>query len=503
MQTKLFKKINYPSHEDLIKILWQLNYRGDGYMCYGYAGAAIPALLLNEWGRFNTRLKYIKMILDRVQEPPYKGLIEPAKKAIEDLKQGKMTPLEPEDVEIIDEIPAFFEAMELHYQPEQYKEWFEAGKAQSTQDVVQTIPLTLPKKLSSIGSDNPIVASKRYIGFYSVWELEIYFKTLRTILNKKRASIVLLLSSTSHSMLVGYHYDNQFWTRADICDIPIIRSRSNWKLAKDVSFFFTDNYIAGFSTQMFALDKPLLDEVLHAWTNTREWRRIHEITDSRALYRDWNNSTLLHLAAQNGDLAGVQAILKLNKPWLLNHQNNLGATALHLAIEERQEDVVHELLSHNANYFQQDNRGNTPYGLALCGDAFDLALILLRHVAKDAQKESKNPPNIPITIAFLDYFCARCPQEYKEEANQLRTIFQYIRQQFLTGLMRPKEPSSSSESSSSSEPSRIIEQTSPIQEHSKGPLFFNSRKRRAPLSEELTIPKCFKTNLKEKVYSGF
>lgn len=497
MQMKSQKKISYPSHDDLTTLIRRLNYRGDSYMCYGYAGAAIPALLLNEWDRFNARMKYIKVVLDLVKESTYKKLSKPVQTAIEHLKDGSIMHVEPSDIDIIDEIPAFFEAMEIHYQPECYPEWFEDGKAQTTQDVVHTIPLTIPKKLSSSGSASPIVTSDRFVGIYSLSELEVYFKTLRTILNKKKASIVLLLSSTTHSMLVGYHHGNQFWTKADICDTPILTFYSSWKLAQEISYFFTDNRISGFCTQIFALEKPLLDEVIQTWTNTREWRMIHEINETRVQLCDWNGSTLLHIAAQNGALAVVRAILKLNRTLLINKHNVSGATALHLATEERQQDVVVELLSQSASYLIVNSAGKTPIQIALLGNAFDIGMIYLRQLARDAELDGKKASIIWIeffNLNLLDHFCLRCPQEFKLEANHLASIVKTIKTDYMArlqgALMLPARPNSASELKRVSELPRLN------QESSTSPLFFNPKKRGAPLMEKFQPPKFSKPNMR-------
>ena len=62
----------------------------------------------------------------------------------------------------------------------------------------------------------------------------------------------------------------------------------------------------------------------------------------------------IHEAAENGDLAKVEALLKDN-PALVSSRNNYGTTPLHLAVENSHKDVAEFLLSKGADVNAKDN----------------------------------------------------------------------------------------------------------------------------------------------------
>ena len=87
----------------------------------------MPALLRGEWVKFNLRLKWI-MFIKRDQENMYNPLRKLIHSFAMEVKQTSK-----ETGEVIESIPTFCEAIEIHMQPELYKEWFPKDEAPRSQ----------------------------------------------------------------------------------------------------------------------------------------------------------------------------------------------------------------------------------------------------------------------------------------------------------------------------------------------------------------------------------
>src|SRR5208337_2012632 len=84
----------------------------------------------------------------------------------------------------------------------------------------------------------------------------------------------------------------------------------------------------------------------------------------------------IHEAAENGDWAKVETLLKDN-PALVSSRNNYGTTPLHLAVENGHKDVVELLLAKGADVNAKDKSGVTPLHIAAQKGHRDVAELLL------------------------------------------------------------------------------------------------------------------------------
>jgi ankyrin repeat protein len=95
-----------------------------------------------------------------------------------------------------------------------------------------------------------------------------------------------------------------------------------------------------------------------------------------------DGKTALHIAAQDDETEVVK--LLLDKGANINQQDNNGKTALHIAAQYGETKVVELLLDRNANIDQQDNNGKTALHIAAeCGETEVVKLLLDRNANID------------------------------------------------------------------------------------------------------------------------
>lgn len=364
------QETGYIGHSELIYFMQALGYKScDAGICYGFACTALQALLLHERSKFNSRLKWMNYIYNaayKVYEmAESSGGLDPDKQfdlhlklLLEQISQGKI--LVPDyDKAIVAEIPAFCESIEMHFQPELFPDWFAPGKAPLSQSVRTTLPLMLPDKLRTGYPDGDklyshyqshVVGSGVFTGVYSVEEIEACLTIFHGIIKKTQANVVLLLCSVSHAMAIGYDFYKQRWLHADVCNMPIKEKSSPNDIATTINWYFTDaGKSAIFSTQLFGLDKKLVEEIYLEWRDHSRMQTIHAITRDKTILTDWNQATWLHVAAQNNDIETVDKLLEVWAIPYTDKQTYDGKTPMLFAAEEGHGAVVAKLLGGGAD----------------------------------------------------------------------------------------------------------------------------------------------------------
>lgn len=352
-------EFDYLDHDDIITFMQELGYRScvDG-VCYGFASTGIQTILLKEWDRFNARLKWMTIILDKVKEDIDLNSPEHNRTVLPDTMRTMMKE-HPQDADVIAEIPAFCESIELHFQPEYYPDWFEKGKTPAEQDVTATQPILLPDSLRLIKSgkdshykqfSSKVVSSEVFTGIYNTHELTLYFKSLLGFLKKHKTNFVLLLSSAIHSKLVGYDYQKKRWIELDIRNPQVEMFFTCKEIAREVLSQFSQNEFTSLSTQIYGLNKNAIDNLLLQWRSHPFWQKIHYIDRSITTLGDSERRTLIHVAAQNGDLETINHILDLDREsYYVNIFSSYHKTPLQYAVETNQLDAVSLLLARGAN----------------------------------------------------------------------------------------------------------------------------------------------------------
>ena len=91
--------------------------------------------------------------------------------------------------------------------------------------------------------------------------------------------------------------------------------------------------------------------------------------------------SFLHLMIVHEQASHAVKVIDSCPSWsLLNIQNDLGQTALHLAVLTNQPELVRKLLVHGAALDIRDRHGNTPLHLACKQGAEECAIKLTRRV---------------------------------------------------------------------------------------------------------------------------
>ena len=81
------------------------------------------------------------------------------------------------------------------------------------------------------------------------------------------------------------------------------------------------------------------------------------INKANAMQRDIENRTCLHLAVEGGNLSCVELLSKQSGV-LINHRDNSGSSALHLAVKLEHKEIVDYLLNKGADPLLNDQSGN-------------------------------------------------------------------------------------------------------------------------------------------------
>jgi ankyrin repeat protein/L-ascorbate metabolism protein UlaG (beta-lactamase superfamily) len=106
----------------------------------------------------------------------------------------------------------------------------------------------------------------------------------------------------------------------------------------------------------------------------------------------------LHDAIQKGDVVKVKTLISNNKE-LIHMKSEKGETPLHLAVQNRSQEIINFLISQGADINAKDSEGNTPLITALALRKADTAKFLLSKGADVKIKNAQNQP--PVILALM------------------------------------------------------------------------------------------------------
>lgn len=313
------------------------------------------------------------------------------------------------------DIPIFLEGVELNHQGFNYNEFFEPGKAPSHQKSSATLPLTLSKSIEEQGG---ITQLTRFSGMYNENDLNIYFHTLAKTLAGTNASIAFELSSSDHTITVGYDSKNSNWVFIDANQLPAKENLDRKELASLVKNTFSKNNYCTFATTIYSKnsEKKLINQYLAAWQSHPFMQRIHTVTEEKAKTFDSDWVNWLYIASHSGDLAAVDKLLQLGAdpnfkavdfppPLVIaaqyGHTNVVSKllekgtinhidinNALKRAVQNGHLECIKELLKKGANRFVVNQRVETMFFIAALHGRLDILKELLKtnNVAENSYK---------------------------------------------------------------------------------------------------------------------
>lgn len=374
----------YPLHEPIRGQRWLIHLMRYAYSykdvtqegaCFGIAHMAMQAMLLGEKEvvRFNQRLKLLKDILHEVSSeiPDF----EKNKKAFTEAFEKKLRKLNPSSDT---EFRAFFDGIMLYQSPKKFSDLFEVGTAPKTQDAMKTSPLTLSSGLEKKGGISQVGS---FFGAYKLEELEKLFERLQKAVVGKNYPISLILGGSGHAISIGYDpKGDPPWFFADANQLPIQRFRQDQisELSRKVL-----NAMAGrllgvsvFSTTVYVAGEKKEDSrsIMTKWQGQGDFCKIHKITPEKAQLVDDRYTSWLYIAAREGRLDVVLALL--GKGADPNLARTGGETPLYIAAQDGRPDIVLALLKKGANPNGVFKNGATPTPLYIAAQNGHLDVVL-------------------------------------------------------------------------------------------------------------------------------
>ena len=404
------------SHVDLIKFMNVFHERKKGSkvvepgyqmdllgICYGIACMGMQAILANELQVFRERLILISNL---IENPKIKELL---------LNNGyPEKTLKGKHKQAYIDLKAFFDGVALYFIPKKYNTVL-------PEIATQFLSMSSVFNLVKSGSlkDNKLNEIHRFSGCYTLEQLANYLQSLTKIINKHKDqnpnysnhNLAFLLSSHSHTIVLGYNPQTQTWNMIDANQLTSSTTDFHANNAKDIenitqlilnSFYNINNnspepISVGFTTQI--VEKiPIIAKKTHAdraFFNAFDVGRLKILQEIPAKIASY----LLFIAAKHGDKAVVSTLTRNhNKKININVKyNNL--TPLSTAINNKHTKIVKLLLGtqgidvNSANLYQE-----TPLFIAARNGYEKIVELLLNMKDLDVDHENKHDET-PLFIA--------------------------------------------------------------------------------------------------------
>lgn len=327
-------------------------------VCYGIAYMAVQAILSDDIDTFDRRIAKLNMA-------PKELLVQ-----INRVKEArkKRQPITRDSDLLYEEIPAFLEGVELCQQGYLRYSLFTVNKPKSQQDIMLMVPLVFSQALEKRGGLTEIIT---LTGAYEENELSLYFKLLDNSLKNHSHSVAIVLSISNHAITVGYDPIHKEWLFVDANELPTQRFPVMDIVSitkKILSAYLTESEIrnnnAIFATKIYGTEssKQELMKCINHLTQENQWKLIHTISPKKAALLDSINSSWLYIAAQQGHIDVVNALIDAGANVNLLIDNDI--RPLFVAAENGHLDVVKALIKANANLNLGIANGATPLFVA-------------------------------------------------------------------------------------------------------------------------------------------
>lgn len=387
-------------HSHIIKLVNSLGYEAeDDGMCNGITMMGIQAFTVGDVKVFNERLQFLR------KHNITKRFAKFQRKVKKTTPSNRMSRLIQRNQKIID-VVAFCDGVNLYQDPGNGEEVFGSYLNQQDHEIIARYVNS--SKLDAIGGLRKI---NSWVGVYDDKELKKYVRELDKIARKIKCSFSLLLNSSDHTMAMCYDAKIEKWFVIDANALPIsqriLKKIPRWIQA---GFDKPTKTVAFVSSIIIAGEhKEYIHQFERAVNESKVMAELHRVTEDKAKFADYNDSTLAHLAARSGFAEVIEALQLVGAN--LNALDNVARTPANYAALFGHVDAIKSLHWAGANLTWSDKFGRTPAYNAMIYGYLDVLRFLSR-VGIDLSAETPRgyllanakEQNVTASVAFLENY---------------------------------------------------------------------------------------------------
>ncbi|WP_133128698.1 ankyrin repeat domain-containing protein [Legionella nagasakiensis] len=342
------------SHGELIDKMAAAGYYvddGEG-ICFGVAEMAKQAFLAGDIESFNSRLE----LIHRMPRSEFENEFSSIKRRLNEAEASGDETMIALHRRTLTELHAFFGGVSLYMFPEHHQDIFETSNLSQQTRAAAQLPL------SDALMNDPPEKAMQWVGAYSTDELTIYLDRLAHHLGA--VDFTLDIENLEHRIELSYDSREQKWFFVDANQLPpkvcINSPEGREQIARLLQEGVGEQGNTVIHTEIFVRRSklPELREKIVELKEDEDWKQIHQINPERAQRKGIDEATLLHIAAENGDVNTCQALLRNGTN--VNQITKDHITALHLASASGHLATVQWLLTQNGiNINQTDSNGLT------------------------------------------------------------------------------------------------------------------------------------------------
>lgn len=359
---------------NIIKIMETLGYpiKGKG-LCFGITSMARQAILAGELKTFDARIEKIGELCDA-----FKYLYTTLPERVNALEQE-------EQLDLI----AFFDGVMLYHKLELPSEVLSNQFDQTGREAAQFVtPIELEDNLPTIVKSDCFVFNRRE------YSLRNWLDSLKNHLNA--GAFVIEMSSMNHHILISY--DQNRWIWIDPNFLPSTRLYDSRELEREINSVFdpswkmTGNIIFDATLSTKESDRQaILDQL--AGTN---WERMQQESIEYARNTDQFGSNLLHFATMFSKVSLAKDLIHSGDLDLIDQKTKDGFSALFIAAQRGNFEILSALIEHGADPNIQTNQGCTALHIAAQNGHLEIVEYLIEHGASVdlAMNDGRTPQQI-------------------------------------------------------------------------------------------------------------
>ncbi len=321
------KELNFPTNENGV--------------CFGLALMAERARRCGEYHKFKKRMDYLEYI-STLKKGSLESRIQAAQKISSD---SLLTSRQQEEREMLLEIKIFFFQVYAHFNPQ---------FIQTHLDIQPTLEQAVPrlsqkdfqKAETLMFQDSPLPAPHSYFLSETPENKESFVRQFLETIQQSNEPVGLLIDSSWHAIHVFYDIQQKKWFLTNHSELKEYKS-VNELLPKLINIF-AKNKVASLNFGVFTENFSPNTNILLKKLKTISDASVETVCSSgkKINQQDSSGVTSLHIAAQNGHVEIVKALLEKNAN--VNLVNSKGLSALSLAADNGHVAIVKALLEKNA-----------------------------------------------------------------------------------------------------------------------------------------------------------